>query len=144
MANIILPQDFVDSCDGDWTIRTCETAPNNNKEESVWIEFEAWSPAGEDLPLDLYFDGTCQSLIKSLQEYCDTFDVDEHVELWIGSRGQRGVPGTVSELLEDAKAIDKMQKDLLKSIQDYYKSKLLEDSIGAIRLDLEIEPERGL
>lgn len=80
--------------------------------------FERWSPAGEDIPLERCFDKVrfpelgIHDIAKWLQEEYEVFDVDEHVELWIGSRGKNGVPATVRELLEDAEAIERMLEEL--------------------------------
>jgi hypothetical protein len=82
------------------------------------VLFERWSPAGEDIPLEHQFDkhrfpSVSIGLIADwLQEEYEQFDVDEHVELWIGSRGKNGAPATVRELLEDAEAIEKMLEEL--------------------------------
>ena len=71
------------------------------------VELENYSPAGEDLIICV----DVPDFPKSVAEYADGFDVDEHVELWIESRGKDGVPGTARELVEDAEAIDKMLRD---------------------------------
>lgn len=54
------------------------------------VELENYSPAGEDLIICV----DVPDFPKSVAEYADGFDVDEHVELWIESRGKDGVPGT--------------------------------------------------
>ncbi len=77
--------------------------------------FESYSPAGENLVIE----NTCSSPEKALNEIkadvvreYENFDVDEHVDLWAGSRGENGVPSTYRELVEDAFAIEKMLEDL--------------------------------
>lgn len=52
-----------------------------------------------------------------MREYAEDFDEDEHVELWVGGRGKRGVPETVRELVEDAKAIQKMLYELAEALE---------------------------
>lgn len=80
--------------------------------------FEAWSPAGEDIPLERQFDKEeypelrYSDIFEWIDEEWREYDVDEHVELWIGGRGRNGVPGTVRELLDDAEAIGEMLHDL--------------------------------
>lgn len=63
------------------------------------IELENWSSAGEDLIL------TCDkcSLIAEIREYAITWDVDEHVTMWVRA-DLSGVP-SVRELVEDADGI---------------------------------------
>lgn len=77
-------------------------------------ELEKWSPAGEDI----IFDVSAKKFVESVREYADSFDVDDHVEMWISGRGQRGVPSTVRELLEDAEAIEKMLDELADALEE--------------------------
>ena len=80
------------------------------------LELEKYSPAGEDFIFTI--DG--KDIPAEVAEYAEDFDADEHVVLWAESRGKRGVPDTVRELLEDAEAIQKMLDELaeaLKSVQ---------------------------
>lgn len=98
----------------------------------VGFIFEAWSPAGEDLPyegslVNLPRDGrgAYEVAPEDALAYCakfmrieaDGFDVDEHVELWIDGRGRNGVPGTVRELLDDAEEIQKMLNELAETLE---------------------------
>lgn len=78
------------------------------------VELENHSPAGEDLIICV----DVPDFPKSVAEYADGFDVDEHVELWIESRGKDGVPGTARELVEGAEAIDKMLRDLADALRE--------------------------
>ena len=73
--------------------------------KEYWTELEWYSPAGEDVIITVWHDNTKKGFAKGLADYAKDFDVDEHVELWADSRGQRGVPGTIRELLDDAEAI---------------------------------------
>lgn len=75
------------------------------------VEFEKYSPEGEDFSFSVDCD-TWEELISGVAAYSADFDVDEHVELWIDSRGKRGVPSSVRALVEDAEAIDKMVREL--------------------------------
>lgn len=77
-------------------------------------ELEKWSPAGEDI----IFDASAEKFIEDVRDYADSFDVDEHVEMWISGRGKRGVPSTVRELLEDAEAIEKMLDELADALEE--------------------------
>lgn len=87
----------------------------------VEIEIENYSPEGENLVTTVYFDGTAKGLINALEEHWDSFDVDEHVELWIESRGKRGVPSSIKDLVKDAEAIEEMYKELYEAICEIYK-----------------------
>lgn len=83
-----------------------------------WCIFEAWSPTGEDIPLERWFDNpTYGEIVDWIAEEWREFDVDEHVELLIEGRGKNGVPGTVRELLDDAEAIQEMIHDLWKRLE---------------------------
>ena len=82
--------------------------------DDEWL-IEAWSPAGEDLPLEIPKD---EDIVKWLWENARTFDPDENVELWINHRGKDGVPQTARELVEDADAIAKMYEELAKAAEE--------------------------
>ena len=64
------------------------------------IEF--WTDtAGQDIPTEFDYDGTPEDYVKQFTERAENYDVDEEVELYVNMRGQRGVPNTVRELLDD-------------------------------------------
>jgi hypothetical protein len=73
------------------------------------LELGKYSPAGEDFS----FIVDKEDFIESVKEYAASFDIDEHIEMWIRARksGVGGVPST-RELVKDAEDIDKMLRDL--------------------------------
>jgi len=77
------------------------------------LELEKHSPGGEDV----IFTINGEDIPAEVREYAEDFDEDEHVELWIGGRGKRGVPETVRELMEDAEAIQKMLNELAEALE---------------------------
>lgn len=79
--------------------------------------FETYSPAGEDFIFYIPVSNDPSRIVASIRDYADDFDVDEHVELWIGSRGQNGVPSSVRELVEDAEEIKSMLDDLAEAMR---------------------------
>ena len=83
-------------------------------------EIENWSPAGEDLIETVCFDGTSAGFCKSFRQNANSFDVDDHVEMWIDSRGENGVPETARELVEDAEAIREMLNTLADELGELY------------------------
>ena len=72
------------------------------------VELETWSPAGEDIIVDL--EG--KDLVREMREYAANFDVDEHVEPLVEMRGKRGVPSSARVLVEDAEEIQNMLDEL--------------------------------
>ena len=82
--------------------------------ERNYVELEKYSPAGEDFGMIIDFDieDTIESFMQDLKEYSEDFDVDEHVEMWLPSRGKGGCPESISELVEDAEAIRDMIVEL--------------------------------
>ncbi len=77
-----------------------------------YVLLHAHSPLGEDLPEEFEVD-TVKELVKEMRQRADNYDADEHAELWIGSRGQNGVPNcSIRELLDDAEEIGKMYEAL--------------------------------
>ena len=68
------------------------------------VDIQQKSPAGEDFS----FYADTADFPAGVLEYARNFDPDEHVELWIGHRGDGGCPSTIRELVDDAEAIKKM------------------------------------
>lgn len=79
------------------------------------VELEKSSPAGEDF----IFSVSEKNIVADIEEYAATFDPDEHVEMWSMAKrfGTSGVP-TISELVEDAKAIEDMLEELSRRVAD--------------------------
>lgn len=76
------------------------------------VDIENWSPAGEDLIVSAKVD----DFPASVREYYLSFDIDEHVEMWVEAKhndrdGHMGIPDVVT-LVDDARAIDKMLEEL--------------------------------
>lgn len=65
-------------------------------------------PAGEDLIVCV----EVENFPESVYEYARDFDVDEHVEMWVGHRGEGGCPSSVREIIDDADAIKEMLEEL--------------------------------
>ena len=80
------------------------------------IEF--WTDtAGQDIPVEIDHDGTAEDIINQFVDYAEGYDVDDQVELYVGMRGQNGVPETVRELLDDCQEA----KDTLMEIAEKLK-----------------------
>ena len=80
----------------------------DNKYEVLFYQF---TPKGEDWNEYLYLDkDTDEEFEKKLHERIYYFDVDDEVEPYIAIRGTRGVPKSISALIEDAKwKLEKLQ-----------------------------------
>lgn len=82
-----------------------------------YVILQAHSPLGEDLPEEFEVD-TVKELVKQMRSRADNYDADEHAELWVGSRGQNGVPNcSIRELLDDAEEIGKMYNELAEILE---------------------------
>ena len=75
---------------------------------------ENYSPAGEDL---VFYIGIGEPFSDGVRRLASEFDPDEHVELWIESRGKNGVPSSVRELAEDAEKIKQMLQELADALE---------------------------
>lgn len=73
-----------------------------------YVEVSFFSPAGEDFNATIWFDGSSEGFLDKFAEYARDFDVDEHIMLYANHLGENGVPATIEELLDDAKAIKSM------------------------------------
>ncbi len=88
-------------------------------------EFENWSPAGEDLIIDACYgkkdlsdDEKGKNLIEDIVSYCENFDTDEHVEMWLSARDSvRGVPQSARALVDDADDINEMYQEIVKALK---------------------------
>lgn len=94
------------------------------KDEDGWDIRQA-SPAGEDFGFFIRHGDDVEKAIKEIKEYAYDFDIDEHVELNLGGRGAPGV----SELVEDAKEIQKML-DLLADGVNWCEQKTLGETLA--------------
>lgn len=83
-----------------------------------YTECEFYSDAGEDFVFDIWHDGTVKSFVDSFADYAFNFDPDEHAEMFMGMRGQRGVPQSIRVLISDADSI----AETLDSIADELKA----------------------
>ena len=72
------------------------------------VEIRHESPAGEDF---VFYTDTAD-FPKGVIEYARDFDPDEHVELWVEHRGERGIPDSIRVLIDDADAIKGMLTQL--------------------------------
>lgn len=90
--------------------------------ERNYVGLEKYSPAGEDfgMIIDFDLDKPIDSFMDNLKEYSENFDVDEHVEMWLPSRGEDGCPGSISELVKDSESIRDMIIELWKILDSQY------------------------
>ena len=83
-------ENVLEECDVKYKIRN----------DYALVEF--WTDtAGQDIPVELDYNGTPEDFIQKFVEFANNYDVDEEVELYINMRGKNGVPDTVRELLDD-------------------------------------------
>lgn len=94
--------------------RVCSVYKHNGE---VCAEIETFSPAGEDVIIAIWYDGTSKDFIQKFRGYAEDFDADEHAEMWVDSRGKNGVPSTIRELIEDADEIKSMLLDMSEKLE---------------------------
>lgn len=84
--------------------------------EDDCVQFEKWSPAGEDF---IFTVNNGESIVESVSEYYDNFDIEGHVkELLIAKdNGFAGVPD-IETLVDDAKEIERMLGELSESFEN--------------------------
>lgn len=78
-------------------------------ENDDYVELSQASPAGEDFNICV----DSKNFVEEVQGCAASFDPEEHVSMWAEAKnnGVGGVP-SLFDLVEDAKAIDKMLEDL--------------------------------
>ena len=92
----------------------CSEWIEKGQNDRTYVEMGKYSPAGEDFSMIIDFEPENQeeTFLKNMRDYVNSFDVDEHVEMWVPKRGEGGCPSTIKELVEDAEAIVDMIKEL--------------------------------
>lgn len=88
------------------------------RDNGFYIELYQDTPAGEDWHITIWFNGSNNEFIDSFRRYSESFDVDEEAEIWIESRGERGVPSSIREILEDAEWKKETLGKTLKDLED--------------------------
>lgn len=93
----------------------CEKLDWNITQDEEDIELEKCSPTGEDF----VFIATEANFVDDVKQYAADFDPNEHVEMWVKARasGTKGIPSVV-ELVDDARAIDKMLQELAAALAE--------------------------
>ena len=73
------------------------------------LEFQQFSPAGEDFS----FDVNKECAVQEIRKFYENFDIDEHIERWVKSRlaGVTGIP-SIRRLVIDAEDIADMLEEL--------------------------------
>ena len=56
-------------------------------------------------------------MAEQVREYAYDFDPEEHAEMWVESRGKRGVPDSIRTLIDDADAIKEMAFELADALR---------------------------
>lgn len=90
-------------------VRACEELDwEVHMYEDGTVALEKHSPAGEDF----IFGVSAENFVADVKKFAACFGVYEHVEMRVDGRGKDGIPSSIRELVEDAKAIDKMLQEL--------------------------------
>ena len=75
------------------------------------IEIGQYSPAGEDFSFTLSGD---EDYVKQIIDFAYNFDIDDHVQMWIGGNGAP----SISRLVDDARDIQDMLNELAKAVSE--------------------------
>ena len=105
------------------------------QDNGFYIELYQDTPAGEDWHVTIWFNGSNNEFINSFRKYVEDFDVDEEVEIWIESRGERGVPSSIRVLVDDAEWKEERLQTLLKDLEDIEYVNFNEELLTLIILD---------
>ena len=115
MKNIELSKNIIETLEGKYWILCGEISEQNGQ---YYVEIENGSPLGEDIVETVWFDGTDIGFIEGVRELADSFDPEEHAEMWIEGRGKNGVPESIRDLLDDADAIKEMLNELADALEN--------------------------
>ena len=78
-----------------------------------YVQFENWSPCGQDLIVEINCD-SLDELPDKMTEYWESYDPSQEAYYWLGSdgHGKNGAPDTMGEVYKDMVACEKMIEDL--------------------------------
>ncbi len=100
--------------------RICERLAWNVTIYENDVELEQSAPAGGDFS----FKADKKNFARSVKEYAEGFDADEHAEMWVQNMHTvRGVPQSIRTLIDDADAIQEMLTELSEQINNHKRSK---------------------
>lgn len=89
---------------------------NEIEENFALIEF--WTDtSGQDIPVEIDFDGTVDDLVNKFSMYAENYNVDEEVEIYAPMRGTNGVPTSIRELLNDCQEAKDTLMDIAKKME---------------------------
>lgn len=103
-----------------WVCEKLGWSYNEYKQDGrKYSELENHSPAGEDIVVTVWHDGTWESFVDEIKSIYDNFDAEEHVFEMLEAKknGFKGVPD-VKTLVSDADEIEKMYLDLVEALSD--------------------------
>lgn len=80
----------------------------NDYDRDIYCTIYKYTPLGEDYSFDLHLgkgklNYSVNDFINALEDYYESFDIDEEVAFWVDNRGKNGVPESIEDLLDDAK-----------------------------------------
>ena len=111
-----------------WTVSDCEFGPGT----PGW-EIQQHSPAGEDFIFGIEHGDDPERAVKEIGEYAGSFDIDEHVTMWLDAKGRvSGVPDAVT-LVDDARDIKKMLDDLYSHIHGNFQEAEEEPDVESLK-----------
>lgn len=84
------------------------------QDKEYYTELGFYSDLGEDVIITVFHKNNDKSFIKSLEEWYEDFDPEEHANEWYNARNKvAGVPQSLRALLDDADGIDKKIKNII-------------------------------
>lgn len=83
-------------------------------EDETDIELEKYSPLGEDFIFSI---NNNDNIVEQIIDYAENFDTNEHAEMYINIRGEKGVPNSIKDLIEDAEDIKQMLLELANELK---------------------------
>lgn len=72
------------------------------KNGAQYAEIGKETREGQDWTELITYDGTDEGFVREVRQRWLSFDIDEEAEVWILQRGQRGVPSSIQDILDDA------------------------------------------
>ena len=143
MCEIVLCNAIVDALENnDYSVLSIEP-----QDGEYVAELETYSPEGEDVILTIFYDGTDDDFVREFAKYAEDFDENEHAEVHIECRGKYGVPDSILDLINDAKAIKEDLQKMAAILQgrdtEENQAKNVYDALDAIYYNIKSEAKNG-
>lgn len=86
--------------------------------DRTMVDIAFYSPLGEDFFFSLTGIKTPDDFVDRFRDYAESFDAEDHAANYIQMRGTRGIPDSITALIEDADAIAETLTSVARQLEE--------------------------